>query len=130
METLNVVSIPNAIIFLYINNKPSFISVMTRKILTYACLISCCLFMSQLMAMPKIVVKHQNNRDGFAMMNVTNKTTAKLICSVTIDGHKRMFRLNALRQSKWFTATDKRFNHTHFSVWCDYLSLHPKHQNK
>ncbi len=129
METVNIVSIPNSIIFIY-SFKSSCISAMRSKILTYGCLLSCCLFISQPMAMPKIVVKHQNNRDGFAMMNVTNKTTANLICSVTIDGHKRMFRLNALRQSKWFTATDKGFNHTHFSVWCDYLSLHPKHQKK
>ena len=103
---------------------------MAKKLLIYGYLLSCFLFMSQLVAMPKIAVKHQNNRDGFAMMNVTNKTTLNLICSVTIDGHKRMFRLNALRQSKWFTSTHKGFNHTHFSVWCDYLSLHPKHQNK
>jgi hypothetical protein len=103
---------------------------MTKKLLIFVLFLSVYLFMPQLMAMPKIVVKHQNNRDGFAIVNVTNKTTLNLICSVTIDGHKRMFRLNALRQSKWFTATDKGFNHTHFSVWCDYLSLHPKHQKK
>lgn len=103
---------------------------MTIKTLSKICLLGYCLSITQLAAMPKIEVKHQHSQHGFAQVNVTNNTTLNLICSMTIDGHKRMFRLNADKQSKWFTATDKRFNHTHFSVWCDYLSLHPKYQKQ
>ncbi|NQZ27371.1 MAG: hypothetical protein HRT55_13770 [Colwellia sp.] len=80
------------------------------------------------LAMPKIAVKHQRNIKGFAEIQVSNATMENLICHVAIDGHKILFRLKAIEASRWFTATDVRFNHTHFSVWCDYLKLHPKYQ--
>jgi len=79
-------------------------------------------------AMPKITVKHQRNIDGFAEIQVSNAIMENLICYVAIDGYKIFFRLKAIEASKWYTATDKRFNHTNFSVWCDYLKLHPKYQ--
>ncbi len=81
------------------------------------------------LAMPKIKVKHQRNIKGFAEVQVSNSTTENLICYVAIDGYKIFFRLKALEISKWYAATDTRFNHTNFSVWCDYLKLHPKYQD-
>jgi len=80
------------------------------------------------LAMPKINVKHQRNIKGFAEIQVSNATMENLICYVAIDGYKILFRLKAIESSKWYTATDIRFNHTNFSVWCDYLKLHPKYQ--
>lgn len=79
-------------------------------------------------ASPKVQVKHHRNAQNLAEIQVTNQTIEKLICYVAIDGHKIYFRLPARQPSKWYVATDKRFNHTHFSTWCDYISLHPKYQ--
>lgn len=81
-------------------------------------------------AMPKIAVKHQRNVNGFAELQVSNSTMENLICYIAIDGHKTFFRLKAIESSKWYTATDIRFNHINFSVWCDYLKLHPKYQKQ
>ncbi|WP_019029336.1 hypothetical protein [Colwellia piezophila] len=86
------------------------------------------LFSLNSLAMPKIAVKHQRNIKGFAEIQVSNATMENLICHVAIDGHKILFRLKAIEVSKWYVATDIRFNHTHFSVWCDYLKLHPNYQ--
>lgn len=86
------------------------------------------LLTSNVLAMPKITIKNQHNINKLAQIQVSNNTMENLICHVAIDGHKLLFHLKALESSSWFTATDVRFNHTHFSVWCDYLKLHPKHQ--
>ncbi len=86
------------------------------------------LFATSASAMPKITVKHQRNIKDFAEIQVKNSTMENLICYVAIDGHKILFRLKAIESSKWYAATDTRFNHTHFNVWCDYLKLHPKYQ--
>jgi|TARA_R100001377_G_scaffold20890_1_gene11011 hypothetical protein len=88
------------------------------------------LFSVSALSMPKITVKHQRNALGFSQVQVSNDTMENLICHVAIDGNKILFRLNAIEYSRWFTATDIRYNHTHFSVWCDYLKLHPKYQKK
>lgn len=79
-------------------------------------------------ASPKVSVKHQRNIKDLAEVQVTNQTLEMLICYVAIDGHKIFFRLPPKHPSKWYVATDKRFNHRHFSTWCDYLSAHPKYQ--
>ncbi|MGL1958970.1 MAG: hypothetical protein OCD00_16830 [Colwellia sp.] len=79
-------------------------------------------------AMPKILVKHKRTLDNFAQIQVINETAEKLICYVAINGKKIKFRLNARQYSKWYKATDTRFNYKHFSTWCDYLSLHPKYK--
>ncbi|MDX2369872.1 MAG: hypothetical protein QNK36_15965 [Colwellia sp.] len=81
-----------------------------------------------LYAAPNVMVKHDRNAKNLAKIQIINQTTEKLICYVAIDGHKIYFRLPARQPSKWYAATDERFNHTNFSTWCDYLSLHPKHQ--
>lgn len=81
-------------------------------------------------ALPKIFVQHQRNIENLAEIQVTNQTVEHLICYVAIDGHKIFFRLQGLQPSKWYKATDSRFNYSHFSTWCDYLSLHPKYQPK
>ncbi|MBU2869571.1 hypothetical protein [Colwellia sp. E2M01] len=83
---------------------------------------------SAVLAMPKISIKHQRNTNGFAQVQVQNETTENLLCHIEIDGYKLRFRLKPRAFSNWHTATDTRFNHTHFSVWCDYLRLYPQHQ--
>ena len=79
-------------------------------------------------AAPKIMVKHHRSAKNLAEIQVVNQTIENLICYVAIDGHKIYFRLPARQPSKWYIAADERFNHTNFSTWCDYLSLHPKYQ--
>jgi len=79
-------------------------------------------------ASPKVTVKHQRNTKNLAQVQIINQTGEKLICYVAIDGHKVYFRLAARQPSKWYKATDKRFTHSNFSTWCDYLSIHPKYQ--
>jgi len=100
---------------------------MIRKTFTFFILL---LLSTSVLAMPKITVKHQRNIKGFAEIQVSNATMENLICHIAIDGYKILFRLKAIESSKWYTATDIRFNHTHFSVWCDYLKLHPKYQEQ
>ncbi|GAA0812611.1 hypothetical protein GCM10009111_06790 [Colwellia asteriadis] len=82
------------------------------------------LFAINAFAIPKITVKHQRTAKGFAQVQVVNKTLEKLICHVAINGHKKKFTLVAHEASTWYTATDKRFNHRHFSIWCNLDSLH------
>ena len=79
-------------------------------------------------ASPKIMVKHQRNIKNLAEVQIANQTNKKLICYIAIDGHKIYFHLPARQPSNWYKATDERFNHTNFSTWCDYLSLHPRYQ--
>jgi len=81
-----------------------------------------------ILAAPKVTVKHQRNGKNLAEIQLTNHTIEKLICYVAIDGYKIYFRLPPQRPSQWYVATDVRFNHSNFSTWCDYLSLHPKYQ--
>ena len=88
------------------------------------------LFSVSALAMPKITVNHKRSTEGLAEVQVVNDTIEHLICHVAIDGHKILFRLKARGYSTWYTATDTRFNHTNFSIWCDYLKLHPKYQKK
>jgi len=88
------------------------------------------LLATKALAMPKINVKHQRNINNFAEVQVSNATMENLVCHVAIDGYKLLFRLKALEYSPWYTATDVRFNHTNFSIWCDYLQLHPQYQKK
>jgi hypothetical protein len=79
-------------------------------------------------ASPKVLVKHHRNANNLAEIQIINQTIYKLICYVAIDGHKIHFRLPAKQPSKWYVATDTRYNHLNFSTWCDYISLHPKYQ--
>jgi len=81
-------------------------------------------------AMPKIMVEHGRTLDGFAQVKVTNETIKPLACHVAIDGHKIRFKLQARQASQWYKANDKRYQHTDFSVWCDYLELHPKYNKQ
>ncbi len=78
-------------------------------------------------AMPKIRVKHQRNADNFAEIKIINETVKTLVCSIAIDGYKIKFQLTAKAHSKWYKATDQRFNYKNFRVWCDYASLHPNY---
>ena len=78
-------------------------------------------------AMPLITIKHDRNRVGLARVQIMNETLRTLACYVAIDGHKIKFKLTARQNSRWYKATDVRFNHTHFSTWCDYIELHPEY---
>ena len=80
------------------------------------------------LAKPKITVEHDFTLKGFAKVRVTSEETERLVCYVAIDGYKIKFTLTARQSSRWYQATDKRFNHTNISTWCDYLSKHPEYQ--
>jgi len=97
---------------------------MSKKLACYFLI----LFSGFTLAMPKISIKHQRTADDYAQIQVVNEINLPLICHVAIDGHKIRFQLKPHNASKWYKATDKRFNYEHFSVWCDYLSLHPEYQ--
>ena len=84
----------------------------------------------ELAAMPKINIVHERNAQNFARVRITNETREELICYVAIDGHKIKFRLPPVNSSKWYKATDTRFNASHFSTWCDYIDLYPQYKKK
>lgn len=77
-----------------------------------------------LAAKPTISTMHGKNLAGFARIKVINETTKNLRCYVAIDGKKIKFRLTPRASSKWYAATDKRFNYTHFKTWCDFAELY------
>ena len=79
------------------------------------------------LAMPRITIKHDINNLGLARVQVMNETQRTLACYVAIDGHKIKFKLTARQNSLWYKATDVRFDHTHFSTWCDYIELYPEY---
>jgi hypothetical protein len=79
-------------------------------------------------AKPKTKTIYGLNADGFSQVKIKNNTRESLACYIAIDGYKVKFRLPSLRQSKWYTATDKGFSYTNFSTWCDFLSLHPEYE--
>ena len=91
------------------------------KVFIYLILLA---FSTTTYALPKILVQHQRNADNLAEIQITNQTMETLVCYVAIDGHKLYFHLQARQPSKWYKATDIRFNYSHFSTWCDYLYLH------
>jgi hypothetical protein len=78
-------------------------------------------------AKPKTKTIYGRTIDGFAQVKIKNNTTESLACYIAIDGYKVKFRLPALRQSKWYAATDKGYAYRNFSTWCGFLSLHPEY---
>ena len=78
-------------------------------------------------AKPKTKTIYGRSLDGFSRVKIKNNTTNNLACYIAIDGFKVKFRLLALRESRWYTANDKRFNYRNFSTWCDFLALHPEY---
>ncbi len=78
-------------------------------------------------ARPKTKTIYGHNLEGFARVKIKNNTTESLACYVAINGFKVKFRLAALRESKWYTATDKGFSYRNFSTWCGYLAEHPEY---
>ena len=97
---------------------------MLIKTIIYSILL---MYSTSAFALPKILVQHKRTKN-LAEIRVTNQTNETLICYVAIDGYKVYFRLHSRQPSKWYKATDPRFNYNHFSTWCDYLSSHPEHQ--
>ena len=78
-------------------------------------------------AKPKTKTIYGHSLDGFARVKIKNNTTENLACYIAINGYKVKFRLPSLRESKWYTATDKRFAYRNFSTWCVYLSQNPEY---
>ncbi|PHS53216.1 MAG: hypothetical protein COB01_04540 [Lutibacter sp.] len=81
----------------------------------------CCLLSISVNASPKISVSYDLDANQFVKIKVKNETRRTLGCYVAINGIKKKFKLTALASSRWFSATDKRFNYTDFSVFCDYI---------
>ena len=79
-------------------------------------------------AIPNIDTLYGKNKEGYARVKVVNLTTRNLACYVALDGRKIKFKLAARAQSKWYKATDKRFTYKSFSIWCDYIELHPEYE--
>lgn len=79
-------------------------------------------------AKPKTKTIHGYSLDGFARTKIKNETIRDLACWIAIDGHKYKFRLPALTESKWYTATSKNYNYANVHTWCDYIDFHPKYQ--
>ncbi len=77
---------------------------------------------------PKTEVFYRYTPEGYAQIQVQNKTTAELACWIAIDGYKKKFRLPPLSVTRWFTASDKRYDYTSFSSWCDYIELYPQYK--
>ncbi|GAA5136206.1 hypothetical protein [Thalassotalea piscium] len=77
---------------------------------------------------PKTVTLYAKTPKGFIKAKIKNETFEELACYIAIDGHKKKFRLLGQTESQWFTATDKHFNHTNFSTWCDYIDLYPQYK--
>jgi hypothetical protein len=67
---------------------------------------------------PYITTKFKLDNNNHTQLQVTNKESYKLLCYVAIDGYKIYFYLKPKQKSIWYRATDKRFNHTHFSTKC------------
>lgn len=72
-------------------------------------------------ASPKITVSYEVDKQSYSRVKVKNETKRTLGCYVAIDGFKQKFKLASLATSKWYKATDVRFNYTDFSVFCDYI---------
>jgi len=88
------------------------------------------MFSISVSALPKFLVEHKRNAKNLTEIKITNQTIEALICYVAIDGYKVFFLLQPQQPSKWYKATDPRFNYNNFSSWCDYLSLYPEYQKK
>ena len=99
------------------------------KILNYSLVLVFCFFSTISVAKPHIYVEHGHTLNGFAKVRVSSEEAEMLACYVAIDGYKIKFKLMARQSSQWYQATDKRFNHTNISTWCDYLSKHPEYNN-
>jgi hypothetical protein len=69
-------------------------------------------------ANPYITTKFKLDKNKHTQLQVTNKDRFKLKCYIAIDGYKIYFYLKPNESSIWYRATDKRFNHTHFSTKC------------
>lgn len=78
---------------------------------------------------PKTKVYYGYSLEGFARLQVKNETNKELACWVAIDGFKKKFRLPPFAMSRWFTVYDKSYTYENFSVWCDYIELHPEYKN-
>jgi len=86
------------------------------------------MFSISVSALPKFLVEYKRNTQNLVEIKTINQTAKALICYVAIDGYKVFFILQPHQPSKWYKATDPRFNYNNFSTWCDYLSLYPEYK--
>ncbi|WP_206486014.1 hypothetical protein [Thalassotalea sp. G2M2-11] len=77
---------------------------------------------------PKTQVFYNYTIEGFAQVQIQNKSGKELACWIAIDGFKKKFRLPPATTSQWLTASDKRYDYTSFSTWCDYIELYPQYR--
>jgi hypothetical protein len=101
--------------------------IMKNLLITLVLSIFILLITNIVQAKPKTKTLYGRSLDGFAQVKIKNNTTESLACYVAIDGFKIKFRLLALRESKWYTTNDKRFEYHNFSTWCDYLDQYPEY---
>lgn len=67
--------------------------------------------------------------DNYTRAQTTNNTAETLVCYMAIDGYKIKYILRPYQRSKWYKATDTRFDYKDFSSWCDYSENHPNYVN-
>ena len=79
-------------------------------------------------ALPKFKVLKNKNAQGISRIKLTNETNSTLACFIAIDGYKKKFILGPFNDSKWYAATDIRFNHTDFRTWCNLLEFYPHYE--
>ena len=100
------------------------------KLVVFITLIACIsMFSCTVFSKPKITTFFEKTATGFIKAKIKNESAEKLACYIAIDGHKKKFRLSGNMESKWYAATDKRFTHKNFSIWCDYLEFYPQYQH-
>ncbi len=93
------------------------------KILIFSIFYTICL---AAIAEPKTTIEYGYSVEKLPRIRVINETNDSLYCYIAIDGYKRKFIIHAHAKSKWYKATDQRFNFSHFSTWCDYASRYPQ----
>ena len=77
-------------------------------------------------ARPHIETIFGKTNEQLTRAKVINKTSLELACYLAIDGYKIKFRLPPFQASKWYKATDHRYNHRDFSTWCDDIKNYPE----
>ncbi|WP_448212350.1 hypothetical protein [Colwellia sp. MEBiC06753] len=100
-----------------------------NRYLRYLLLIPMLILPLEAVAIPNITTEFARNIEGLMRVKVINQTARVLACYVAIDGHKIKFKLGIRAHSRWYKALNKNYNADSFSVWCDYIELHPDYQN-
>ncbi len=78
---------------------------------------------------PKTKVTYGYSPEGYAQVQIQNESAKQLACWVAINGFKKKFRLSPATTSQWIKASDKSFDYTSFSTWCDDIEFYPRYKN-